>query len=231
MSRRLYTLCTSVAFLVLLTGCEPTSPARSPGFEYFPLDAGRYVVYDVQEQYYALNSAPIQRSYQLKEVTGPAYSDVTGQTAFQLTRYRRSSASEPWQADSIWSARLVNNEAIRTENGQDLVKLVFPVSDQLSWNGNRHTTREPDDYIIRNSNQPYRVSDKQFDQTATVLEQNDSTLVSQDKRLAVYAKTVGLIYKERTQLQFCSSTPACIGTYQIDYGIRQVYRINAYGRD
>ncbi|GAB3549931.1 hypothetical protein GCM10027577_28270 [Spirosoma fluminis] len=185
----------------------------------------------MQEQHYALNSAPIQRSYQLKEVTGPAYSDVTGQTAFQLTRYRRSSATEPWQADSIWSARLVNNEAIRTENGQDLVKLVFPVSDLLSWNGNRHTTRGPEEYIIRNSNQPYRVSDKQFDQTATVLEQNDSTLVSQDKRLAVYAKNVGLIYKERVQLQFCSSTPACIGNYQIDYGIRQVYRINAYGRD
>jgi hypothetical protein len=231
MPKRLYYLVLTFWFSFLFHSCQPLLTAESSDYDYFPLESGRYIIYDVQEQQYALNAAHTLRSYQLKEVTGSVYSDVTGQPAYRLLRYRRSTQTQPWQADSIWSARMVNNEAIRTENGLDFVKLIVPVRDQLSWNGNRYNIRGQDDYIVRNSKQPYRVFDKQFNETVTVVEQNDSTLVSQDKRIDVYAKGIGLIYKERVQVQFCSSSPACIGTYQIEYGIRQIYRINAYGKD
>ena len=222
----------AIISLFLLLGCQSTTTEPvSAGYDYFPLTTGQYIIYDVQEQQYALNAAPVQRAYQLKEVVAASYTDVTGQTAYRLLRYRRAADGQPWQADSVWSARLVNAEAIRTENGRDFVKLLFPVSDRLTWNGNQLNSFGDDTYELRNSNQPYRVSDKQYDQTVTVVAQNDSTLVSQDKRIEVYARQVGLVYKERTQLQFCSSSPACVGKYQIDYGIRQVYRINASGHE
>lgn len=204
----------------------------SSGYDYFPLQTGRYTIYDVTEQQYLLTATtPVKRVYQLKEVVGAVYADVTGRQAYRLLRYRRSMESQPWLTDSVWAARLVNEEGVRTENGLDFVKLRFPVSDRLRWNGNRYNTIGADDYEIRNSGQPYRVSDKQFDQTVTVVAQQDSTLISQDKRLEVYARHVGLIYKERTQLQYCSTTPACIGTYQIDYGIRQIYRLRSSGTE
>jgi hypothetical protein len=232
MHLRSYSIILSIGFLFLINGClsskiEPVSA----GYDYFPLETGQYAIYDLTEQYYSLNAAPVQRTYQLKEVVGDSYLDVTGNKAFRLMRYRRSTANQPWQADSVWSTRLVNNEAIRTENGLDFVKLLFPVSDQLTWDGNRLNSAGNDDYQLRNSRQPYRVSDKQYDETVTVIAQNDSTLVSQDKRIDIYARQIGLIYKERTQLQFCSSSPGCIGKYQIDYGIRQIYRIQQYGKE
>ncbi|WP_338876840.1 hypothetical protein WBJ53_14400 [Spirosoma sp. SC4-14] len=216
----------------LQIGCQSstTSPV-DPGTDYFPLETGRYTVYSVTEQQYGLNAVPVQRTYQIKEEIGASYQDVTGQPAFKLLRYRRAADNLPWQADSIWSIRQVNNEAIRTENGQDFVKLQFPISDNLTWNGNQLNALGEDAYLMRNTNQPYHVSDKEYDETVTVVAQDDSTLVSQDKRIEVYARQIGLIYKERVQLQFCSSSPSCIGTYQIDYGIRQVYRIQAYGKE
>jgi len=213
-------------------GCQSdTSDPVTPGYDYFPLETGRYIIYDVNERHYSLNTAPIQRLYQIKEVVGASYTDVTGRQAYRLLRYRRSVESQPWLADSIWSGRLVDSEAIRTENGVDFVKLRFPVSDRLRWNGNRYNAVGEDEYEARNSGQSYRVSDKQFNETVTVVAQQDSTLLSQDKRIEVYAEQVGLIYKERVQLQYCSTTPACIGTHQIDYGIRQIYHIRSSGSE
>lgn len=223
--------------IVLMAGlafvsCQPgNSDPVSSGYDYFPLETGHYVIYDVNEHRYALNAAPVQRTYQLKEVVGVAYADVTGQRAYQLLRYRRLAAGQPWQADSVWSARLIADEGIRTENGLDIVKLRFPLSDRLRWDGNRYNAAGEDAYELRNSGLPYRVSDKQFAETVTVVAQQDSTLIAQDKRIEVYARQVGLIYKEQVQLQFCSSTPTCIGTFQIDYGIRHIYRIHSFGTE
>ncbi|GAB3643485.1 hypothetical protein [Spirosoma arcticum] len=219
--------------LLLSIGCRSVdSGPVSSGYDYFPLVTGRYTIYDVTEYQYSLTATlPVQRAYQLKEVVGASYVDVTGQKAYRLLRYRRSTEDQPWRTDSIWSARLVNTEAIRTENGLDFVKLRFPVSDRLRWNGNRYNAIGEDEYEMRNSGQSYRVSDKQFTETVTVVAQRDSTLLSQDKRIEIYARQIGLIYKERVQFQYCSSTPACIGTYQIDYGTRQIYRIHSSGSE
>ncbi len=233
-------LCLRLFFGLLLivlsfAGCQSVdSGAVSPGYDYFPLETGRYIIYDVMEHQYSLRVAPTQRAYQLKEIVGPAYTDVLGQPAYRLLRYRRLTDSQPWQTDSVWSARRAGNEAIRTENGLDFVKLLFPIGDRLRWNGNRYNAAGPDAYEARNSGQPYRVSDKQFSETVTVVAQQDSTRLSQDKRIEVYARQVGLIYKERVQLQFCttgSGTQTCTGNNQIDYGIRQIYRIRSFGSE
>lgn len=222
-----------LVILLFVSGCRSVnSDPVSSGYDYFPLETGRYSIYDVTEHQYSLTATtPTERAYQIKEVVGAAYADVAGQTAHRLLRYRRSTEGQPWQADSVWSARLVDDEGVRSENGMDFVKLRFPVSDRLRWNGNRYNALGGDEYEVRNSSRAYRVLDKQFDETVTVVAQQDSTLLSQDKRLEVYARRVGLIYKERTQFQYCSTTPACIGTYQIDYGIRQIYRIRSSGRE
>lgn len=222
-----------LAALTALAGCRTRSLLPvSPGYEYFPLQTGRYVIFDVDEQRYPFGATtPFVRAYQVKEVIGLAYTDVTGRQAYRLMRYHRLADGKPWQADSVWSARRSDSEGIRTENGLDFIKLRFPVSDGLRWNGNRYNALGEDDYELRNSQQPYRVSDKEFGKTVTVIAQQDSTLLAQDKRIEIYASGLGLIYKERIQLQYCSSAPTCIGTYQIDYGIRQIYRIRSSGSE
>ena len=216
--------------LLLLTGCQlPTMDSGTADDGYFPLETGRYVVYAVEEQQFLLNTPPISRTYQLKERIGESYTDVTGRTAFRLLRYRRATENQPWQVDSIWAVRRVNNEAIRTENGRDFVRLVLPVANRLSWDSNRYNQLGQDEFTIRNAGQPYRVLDKPFDETTTVYNQLDSTLISVKKRIDVYARQVGLIYTERVDVQFCTATPACSGRNQIDYGTKQVYRIQTYG--
>jgi hypothetical protein len=108
---------------------------------------------------------------------------------------------------------------------------VFPVANGTAWNGNLYNNFGSDQYDTRLANQPYTGQTQTFGQTVTVAQQNDSTLVSLDKRVEVYARQVGLVYREKAQLFYCSSTPACIGKNQIDYGFRQIYRLRSYGPD
>lgn len=216
--------------LTWLAGCQaPLPDSGPPDTEYVPLETNRYFIYDVEEQQYRSDTVFARQLYQLKELTGPAYTDVTGQMAYRILRFRRASADQRWQPDSVWSARITATEAIRTENGRDFVQLLFPVQDKATWNGNRYNSLGPATYQVRNAGKPYRVLEKLFPETVTVIEQNDSTLISQNKRMEVYARQVGLIYQERVNLQFCIATPACTGHAQIDYGTQQIYRIRAYG--
>ncbi len=228
---RFIALSVSCCWLLLLSCTSQETTPIDPGFDYLPLVTGRFVMYDVTEQRFSLTAAPVTSTYQLKETTGAGYADVTGQPAFRIHRFRRPNAQAPWQTDSLWTARTDSRVAIRTENGADFVKLAFPLVNRRRWNGNLFNQFAEDTYELRSLNQPFSVGTQTFAQTATVFQQNDSTLVSQDKRIEVYARQVGLVYKETVQLQFCSSSPSCVGKAQIDFGVRRYVRVASYGTE
>ncbi|WP_234733360.1 hypothetical protein [Tellurirhabdus bombi] len=219
-----------LSLLVLLSFCLITCQSKTEpvaaGYDFFPLETGRFWIYDVTEQQYSLGAAPINRTYQIRE----ELTTSLGAATYRLERSRRSTENQAWQPDSISSVRLSHDQLIRTDNNLDYVKLIFPVDDQSLWNGNAFNTLGADDYQFRNMRQPFSVLNQTFPETVTILQQNDSTLVNQDKRVEVYARTVGMIYRERIQLQFCSSTPSCVGSGQIDFGIRQFVRLRSYGK-
>ncbi|GAB3890996.1 hypothetical protein GCM10028803_02360 [Larkinella knui] len=222
--------------LLLLDACQSvsTEPVVS-GYDYQPLEKGNFWIYEVTEQQFSLNGSVATQTYQLREILTSSYTDSPngapiGTTTFRLERYRRSNDSQAWQPDSVSSIRVTDNQLIKTENNRSYVKLIFPLIDQFQWNGNAFNTSGEDLYQLKNTNKPFTVLSKPFPETATIVQQNDSTLVSQDKRVEIYARGVGLIYKEKVQLQFCSSTPSCVGKAQIDYGIRQYTRLRSYGK-
>lgn len=230
----MYQLTVFISLLVLLIGCQPHLPDEEPMLAdsaYFPLATGHYIVYAVDEEHYSLAGPVVHTEFQLKERIGQLYLDASGQPAFQLERFRRKDGQSAWQPDSVWSVKRTPTEALRTENGKIFVRLHFPIAEHHPWNGNVYNTLGVDDFDIRNIHQPFRVFDNIFDRTITVIEQSDSTLISQDKRLNVYAHQIGMIYREVIQVQFCTSTAACIGRQTIDYGTRKRYQILYHGKE
>ncbi|GAB3252263.1 hypothetical protein GCM10027347_11220 [Larkinella harenae] len=230
---RLFCLTALVAGTVWLTSCTPTTEPQSAGYDYQPLEKGKYWIYEVREQRFSLNGSSTSETYQLRDMITHAYppSEVPGGSmTYRIERHRRANDSQAWQPDSASSIRMVDDQLVKTESNRSYVKLVFPVVDQFQWNGNAFNSIGEDLYQVRNVGQPFSVLNQPFAETATVVQQNDSTLVSQDKRLEVYARGVGLIYQEKVQLQFCSSTPSCVGKAQIDYGIRYYLRLKEYGK-
>jgi hypothetical protein len=217
--------------LVGLTACTASEPTPDAlGYAYFPLETGAFVMYDVTETQYALTGPPTTTQYQLREIVRERFEDATGQPAYRLERYRRSTAAQPWRVDSVWTARASVEQAVRTENNVPFVKLLFPVSEGQTWNGNALNALGPDEYRLRDLNRPLRIGEQNFDRTLTVVQQNDSTLVSLDRRTEIYAEALGLVYRERTQFFYCN-TPDCLGKGNIDFGTQVIYRIKAHGNE
>ncbi|MCY7352176.1 MAG: hypothetical protein LH606_16175 [Cytophagaceae bacterium] len=208
----------------------PISPETRLGHDFFPLETGRFVEYDVSEIQYSLVAVPTTMSYQLKEVTGEAFVNAEGLPSYRLERYRRGSAAQPWRLDSVWTARRETARAIRTENNIAYVKLFFPVQEGSRWNGNALNVYGKSEYEIRRLDQPLTINGQVFDRTLTVVQRADSSLVSLARRTEQYARTVGLIYKETTQLYYCN-TPDCLGKGKIDFGTQKIYRVRAYGKE
>lgn len=225
----------TVLFLgCLFNACTPNCKDcqnQLKGTEFFPLEVGYFVEYDVNEEEVSLGRPAIIRQYQIKELIAERYTDPGGKIAYRVARLRRNLDGQRWQPDSTITLRLQVDHVIRNENGRDFVKMLFPPAEKLSWNGNIYNTLGEDSYELKNVNQPLKVGGATFERTATVVQQNDSTLVNQDKRVEVYAAEVGLIYRERVNVQFCSSTPACVGKAQIDFGTRQFVRFRKAGKE
>jgi hypothetical protein len=222
------------ALFLALSACNPTCDdcaVKTSGQEYFPLAVGQFTEFDVTEQEFALGRAAVNRTYQIKESVVEQYKDVSGEAIYRIVRYKRANSSQKWQPDSTLTARLRIDEAVKNESGKDYIKIVFPVVDRSTWNANIYNNLSEDKYEIRNVAKSYRVNNQTFDNTITVIQQSDSTLVGQDKRIEVYAAETGLIYRENANLQFCSSTPACVGKGQIDYGLKRIIKFAKTGKE
>jgi hypothetical protein len=200
------------------------------GYDYFPLETGQYLQYDVTDMTYSLSDAPQAVHYQVKEVVKEEFTDLTGKESYRIERSIRNQVADPWELDSVWTAQRTSINAIRVESNVPFVKLVFPLREKVKWNGNAFNNREEEEYQIKNLSKRYSVSGQDFDETLTVWQSTDSSLVSQDKRMEVYARNIGLIYQEKVIVQFCSNSD-CLGKGQIDFGVKHIQKIIGYGKE
>lgn len=218
-------------FAVTFLACTaPTSLSPDPGYDFYPLEKGRYVEYDVIETSYSLVGLSITKTYQLKEVLRSSFTDLTNQEAFRLERFRRENATQSWRLDSVWTVKQMADQLVRTENNISYIKLSYPARKGNKWNGNALNSLGKDDYEMDAADKSYRFNEKQYDNVLTVKQQDDSTLVSQDRRIERFAKEIGLVYKESTILFLCAQ-PGCVGQGKIDYGSRKIQMIRAYGKE
>ena len=219
-------------FLALFLGCtspDATSP-KDPGYRYFPLETGRYVEYEVQEITYRVSGSPLRANYYLKEVCGPSMPGDGGQTQFQIKRFRRNTLQQAWAIDSVWTAYLLPDRAVKIENNIAFLKIIFPVAEGTTWNGNLLNTQHPVEYEARFAEAPVTYGKLAFPAALDIIQQYDSSIVSLVKHTERYAADVGLISKESTTIDYCQDEP-CIGKGIIESGRQKTLKIMAYGKE
>ena len=218
--------------LGLLTSCKTdqlcgcVAPPQTGKEFFYPL-MGQAVIYDVQETRYALTSIPIIKNYQLKEVFASILVDADGKESLRIERYRRENDTHQWAVDSIFLAKKEKDKALKSENNVTFLKLIFPVSEGLKWNGNAYNSLGNDPYQLKKLNQPFQTNGQNFSKTLTVVQQNDSTLVDLKRRTEVYAEGIGVIYQEKINVSYCNSGD-CLGKGKIDFGTKYTLKIKSY---
>lgn len=201
-----YVLLAIVATLVVLS-CNKTEDALVDlKYDYFPTDSSRYVVYDVDSIIWNSFFDPPQVdtiSFQVKELYTDEFVDGSGITMRRIERYRRVDERSPWVLLDVWSAGIDGGAGIWNEENLRFIKMVFPIKKGTKWQGNSfiNVNQGPIflgdwEYEALSVDVPATVNGFSFDSTVTVRLYADSNLIEKTTAREIYAKHVGLVYKE-----------------------------------
>lgn len=219
MMRRINLLFTiAVAFtLVMISSCKP-DPAPNFHFEYFGLEQGRYVIYDVVEIDHdeAIGVHDTIR-YQLKTVWGQEYIDNQGRTAREFHRYTRDTVGASWVYSDLWTGVYDGIRAEMMEENQRTIKLVFAPTLSKQWNANAYNTGEELDCYYRDIHQDTIINGYSFDSTLVVEIDQFNSHIDTVRKYEMYAKNVGLIYKHFIDNHYQFAGPEVITGKEIYY--------------
>ena len=222
------------ALVIGIYACDSSSPIETvPDMskDYFPTKKGYYQIYDIDEIIYALGD-PDTFKYQLKAVQIDSFLNTEGTYTYVIHRSIRKDATEPWVYKDTWSSRIVNNQAIDGEENIDYVKLIFPVQVGIRWNGNAYNSLGIEEFEIQRAESKI-INDVTYPDCITIKQKdNQDFIVYLDQRYESYAKNVGLVYDEITQLTYCTDTnKGCIGQQIIEEGVIYKQTIVEYGTE
>lgn len=225
----------SVVFtLIFFIGCnvDDIGPLSDHGAEYFPLQTGSYIIYQVDQTIYELET-PSNSSYQLKESVIDSFVNLTGDYTYTIHREIWDDFQQVWNLSEVWSARRSDTEAVLSEGNTDYLKLKFPLIADKSWDGNLYNMQDEMIYKTDSVDLVYNVdSQVSIEKSITIIQKNNlDKIVETDYRIEKYAPGIGLIYKEIINLEFCTSSDACLGQQIIESGLTYKQSIIAYGNE
>lgn len=226
-------------FLLLLTqSCHtPDSDAVNP-YDYFPLNVGRYQIYQVREEVYSSGQkAPVIKIWQEKDEIIRIIEDSAANAVYVFSRSVRNTSSDYWQKSREYTVQAYPDKIILNIDNETLTPLIFPYDPSVKWNGYQYfNLKDTDDryrtlHHYEEMDQTLYIDSLKFTKTLKVSERNDTT--SQAKYnlgFKYYASGIGLVADEQTDFEYLQENGQFIGYRTIGSGIRRVKKIIAYGK-
>lgn len=218
--------------------------APNMGYNYFPDQAGRYVIYDVDSFYYDdFNNKTDTFKFQLKEKIHSVFTDNQNRPTLRLERYIKTySSTTPysamlWTLKNVWAENRTATTAEKVEENVRYIKLSFPVKENQKWNGNAQNTLSEWKYEYSFFDQERIIGNIKFDSVLQVTQYDDkfSNLVEHKYYIEKYARNVGLIYKQVVDVESQPPSPMPIGFFntpimqRVTAGVQYTMTVNSYG--
>jgi len=186
---------------------------------YFPLQLGKSVTYAVDSTYYY---GPPGTEYHVSMYMNYAITDtvtINKMVWYMMNISNSAYATGPWVPSSVVLMTISSDSLLYRQNQVQYIKMVFPVSNGLTWLGNTYAETQDSsfayfanwNYIYRNAGLSYFNGDVMFDHTVTVVEDSENVNYQDVDSLVpghltyakeVYANNVGMIYREITHYTF-----------------------------
>ncbi len=204
--------------IVVFQACkEDGSDQLELGYDYFPLEVGNYIVYKVDSTIYSAFAGTVDSStVYLKELVESSFIDNEGRESYRIMLYFKSSldSNVAWNEFKAYASTITDLRAEKVEDNLRFIKLAFPVRNDQTWDGHRFIDPAADTifeannalylgdwtYRYANVNEAANLSvygsALEFDSTITVYERGDSNLIEYYAGKEVYAKNVGLVFRE-----------------------------------
>lgn len=216
-----------VFVLILISSCKKDTNPILYGYDVYPMEEGRFVVYDVVDIFHDIALLPAHDTdyYQIKEVIGEEELDDENQPYRKLYRYYRASDTLDWTIQDVWTVKRTGQALETLEENKRRISLAFSISYDQYWNYNAFN--EDDELNARYDNiyQPFSIGSNSFDSTVLVEIENLITFIEYKRQYDVYAMNVGRIIRVKKDLEILNSDTTDIkkGTElfytAIDFGI------------
>ena len=235
----------SLGFLIL-QGCgkETDSLETELISDYYPLQVGKFITYRLDSTVYVnLNTVKEVHSYIVQDWVDAEITDNQGRKAYRIRRMMRSNTDTTiWTDNATFLVTPLDKSLEYLDNNLRFIKLQAPVRNDFTWKGNSYINSFTDEtlqfldnweYFYENVGEPFTLGTVGFPETVTVEQQdevvndpNDKTSIySIDRAYEIYAKNIGLVYKEFLHEFWQPSNGTCpTGCYEpTSYGIRLIY--------
>jgi hypothetical protein len=187
-----------VGLLLSIAACKKDNEPVDFHFGYFPIDKGRFVIYQVHEENIDANVNQYDISdYYLKAILGDTVIDNQGRIARRYERYISDNANGPWVLKDIWTTLIESNRAELVEENNRTIKMVFAPTKFKEWNMNAYNILDPLECYYRDIHKELIINGLSFDSTV-VVEQEDypDSQIEYRRKYEIYAKNVGMVYKK-----------------------------------
>lgn len=181
------------------------------GEAYYPTKVGRYVVYNVDSIVFdEFTYDSTFYKYQIKEKIEEEYTDQQGRPALKLVRYIKkfnaavSYSAMPWIIKDVWQVNVTNKNVEVVEENVRFVKLIFPVKQNSTWNGNSTNTMDEWEYKYSYKDNTETIGGVGLPKVALVVQKHFPTKISREDYSEKYAKDIGLVYREIIDLKYNS---------------------------
>jgi hypothetical protein len=220
-----------IAFVALaVISCDSSDEDSSfdTGKDYFPLRKGNFQIYDVASIEYTLG-VPETLRYELKTMVTDSFPNSEGNYTYVIQRSKRNEGATEFSYLDTWSARMDSREVVMNEENTTFFKIKLPVTKDDEWDGNLYNTLGEDNYTMEQVKSSFSANGTSYDD-CIVINQHDNQdfVVTLDQRKEIYARNIGLVYKEVRLLNYCT-IGSCLGQEQVESGVIYTQTINAYG--
>ena len=187
-------------------------------YDYFQLVEGAFVEYDVTYMFHdvaLLKHDTIH--YQIKTMIN------AGRIARKFNRYIRETSADSWTIKDVWTAIIIDGRAELVEENQRKVKMVFAPTEDKTWDINQFNMDGKVSASYDSIDVAKSIQGLDFNKTLIVREKNYTTLIDKIEKYEIYARGVGMIFKQEKDLKFN------FGETIPNYGTEYYYRVNNYG--
>ena len=215
-----------ISFLVFFSCKHEKDSPRDVGYGYFPTNPGHWVLYAVDSTHYdSFAHTKTFYHYLIKELIESTFMDNQNRPTQRIERYETYDTLPTYLKD-VWVSNLTSTSAEKVEENIRYVKLIFPVADGQTWNGNAYNTLGQQDYKYDNVFAPYSINGLSFDSTVTVIQDKDTNMVTVKDESEIYAKNVGMIYKK---YRYVGKFPSPLYPDSVIGGVDYTYKIISFG--
>jgi hypothetical protein len=196
-------------------GDDMDVPNYEDGSKYYPLDSGMVRLYLVDSIAFDDNAGTIDtfRFVLEEEIIGNIYGQFQ-EPHVVIKRSVKKEMSQIWEPRaSLFVLRTPNNLQVVEENNR-FVKLVFPLGNANTWNGNMFNNLGRRNYLLQFKEQAIITADMAFTDCAQIQEANIKNAIEEVFVRSVYAANVGLV--DYTNIYLNTQTSGTSG-----YAIRQ----------